>query len=250
MSSPEPPAPTLQELPELRRKTERISKLLWEQLNGHLETLRPLFAPERLFGKYAGGKVDQTGAERALTELQQAYRPFTAKPYDLPAEFDTSWLGLVGHVVALEPWEYDIQLQGKAVAMSTPVKWVLVYRSGYTLPQVKRVLAGAEAVRLDHLRQFVVNALVLQLLLQRHSRLIGLFADLGWDLQVEAAPQFKGLPLATATSVLKAFRPPDELILAATAFSGVPAFIELVDLAAARNPRNPLQDKLAQLLRE
>jgi hypothetical protein len=250
MTSPESKAPTLQELPDLRRKTERISKLLWEQLNGHLETLRPLFAPERLFGKHAGGRVEVTGAERALADLQQSYRAFTAKPYDLPATLDTTWLGLVGQVVALEPWEYDVALQGKSIAMSSPIKWVLAFRSNYSLAQVKRVLAGTEAVRLDHLRQFVVNALVVQLLLARNPKLVQLFSDLGWDLRQETTAEFKGLPLMTATSILNSFRPPDDLILAATAFSGVPAFIELIDLEAARHPKNPLQQKLEELLRD
>lgn len=249
MSSPEPKVPTLQELPELRRKTERISKLLFDQLSGHLETLRPLFAPERLFGKLAGGKTEQAGAERALADLQQSYRPFTAKPYDLPATLDANWLPLIGQTLALEPWAYDITLDDKTIAMSTPIKWVLVYRSNYSLAQVKRVLSGAEAVRLEHLRQFVVNALALQLLFNRYPKLQQLIADLGWDLQIAASPEFKGLPLVTATSLLSAYRPPDDLILAATAFSGVPAFIELIDLNAAKNPRNPLQQRLEEVLR-
>src|SRR6266850_2316338 len=74
---------TLPELPELRRKTEAVSQFLRQQIATHLETLRPLFAPERIFGKSAGGKVDVPGAERALTELQQSYRPFSHKPYEL-----------------------------------------------------------------------------------------------------------------------------------------------------------------------
>ena len=46
------------ELPELRRKTESVSRFLRDQIAEHLETLRPLFAPERTLGKYAGGKVE------------------------------------------------------------------------------------------------------------------------------------------------------------------------------------------------
>ena len=74
---------TLAELPELRRKTEAVSKFLQQQIAAHLETLRPLFAPERILGKYAGGKVEVTGTERTLVELKQAYKPFT--PSRLPA---------------------------------------------------------------------------------------------------------------------------------------------------------------------
>jgi hypothetical protein len=93
MSEPTGQALTLQELPELRRKTEAVSDFLKGQLAGHLETLRPILSPERILGKYAGGKVDVTGAERALAELRQSYVPFAGKPYDLPETLDLNWLG-------------------------------------------------------------------------------------------------------------------------------------------------------------
>src|SRR6185295_8741748 len=92
---------TLAELPELRRKTEAVSQYLRQQIAAHLETLRPLLAPERVFGKYAAGKTEVPGADRALTELQQNYRPFTNKPYDLTSAFDTSWLALIGSQLEL-----------------------------------------------------------------------------------------------------------------------------------------------------
>ena len=47
---------TLQELPDMRRKTDAVARFLKEQLTGHVETLRPLLAPEHTFGKAAGSK--------------------------------------------------------------------------------------------------------------------------------------------------------------------------------------------------
>src|SRR5207247_5858089 len=138
---------------------------------------------------------------------------FTEKPYDLPASFDTNWLTLVGTAVTLERWEYEITLQGKPIAMSSPIKWALVYRSNYTLAQVKKVLAGAEPVRLEYLRQFVVNALVLQLALNRNPGLSQLFQDLRYELKNESVPDLKGLPVVSITSCLTSFRPADDLIL-------------------------------------
>ena len=55
---------TLSELPELRRKTEAVSKFLQKQIGTNLETLRPLFAPDRVLGKPAGGRVEVQGSER------------------------------------------------------------------------------------------------------------------------------------------------------------------------------------------
>jgi len=238
---------TVQELPELRRKTEAVSQFLQKQLAAHLETLRPLTSPERVFGKYAGGRVDVPGADRALMELQQQYRPFASKPYDLPRDFDTNWLTLIGNVLELHPWEYLHPVQGKPITMTSPLRWVPNYKTNYSLAQVKKVLAGAETVRPEYLRQFVVNALVLQLLVNRNPGLGQLFADLRYELKSETPADLRGLPVLTLTSCLASFRPADDLIQAATAFSGVPAFIELADLDALKSPRDTLKEKLEEL---
>jgi hypothetical protein len=44
------------------------------------------------------------------------------------------------------------------------------------------------------------------------------------------------------------FRPSDEVILAATRFSGVPAFIELIDVEAARMLPDPLKARIEEIL--
>lgn len=249
MNEPTGPALSLQALPELRRKTEAVSNLLKEQITGYLETLRPLFAPERILGKYAGGKVDVTGAERSLAELRQNYGPFTTKPFDLPEPLDSNWLTLVGTTLELHSWEYSHPVQGKDIRMTSPVRWVLNYKTNYTLAQVKNVLAGKEVARPEYLRQFAVNALVLQIAINRHPGLVQLFRDLRFELKIETPPELKKLPVLTITSSLTSFRPADDLITAATAFSGVPAFIELIDTEAIRQPNDPLQARLDALVK-
>jgi hypothetical protein len=239
----------LAELPELRRKTEAISRYLRDQIAAHLETLRPLFAPERILGKYAGGKFEVTGAERTLSELRQNYQAFTRKPFDLPETLDPNWLTLVGNALELHTWDYIHPIQGKPITMSSPVCWVVNYRANYNLAQVKNVLAGKETVRPEFLRQFVVNALVLQLSLSRNPGLAQLFQDLRYELKTETPSDLKGLPVVTITSCLRSFRPSDDLIQAATAFSGVPAFIELLDTEALQKPKDPLQARLEELLK-
>jgi len=248
MSNENERALTLQELPELRRKTETVSRFLQAQLAAHLETLRPLFAPERILGKYAGGKVDPPGTERALAELQEKYRAFTHKPYDLPETFDANWLTLVGSALELQPWEYSHSVQGRPITMTSPVRWVAHFRGNCTLAQAKSGLAGRDSVRPDFLRQFVVNALVLQLLLNRNPGLVQLFQDLRYELRTEQPADLSGLPVVTITSCLVSFRPADDLIQAATAFSGVPAFIELINLEAAHAPKDALKEQLGKML--
>jgi hypothetical protein len=240
---------SLSDLPGLRLRTETISRYLQEQIVSHLETLRPLFAPERVLGKYAGGKTDVPGMEGAMAELRQKYKPFAAKPYDLPMELDGSWLPLVGSSLDLYPWDYPHSIHGKSITLTSPVRWALNFRNNYNLAQVRNVLAGKESARPEYLRQFCVNALVLQTVLARNPGLPRLFADLRYELRTETPPEFKGLPVVTVTSCLTSFRPPDDLILAATAFSGIPAFIELLDLHAISSPRDALKEKLDELLK-
>ena len=85
MSSPNSPAVTLQDLPGLRSKTERVSEALRQQLATHLDTLRPMYAPERIFGKFAGGKVDVHTAERALADVKEKFSAFSGSPFNLPS---------------------------------------------------------------------------------------------------------------------------------------------------------------------
>jgi hypothetical protein len=246
----EPTKPLLmQELPELRRKTEAVSHFLRQQIATHLETLRPLLAPERVFGKYAAGKAEVNGAELALADLQKNFKSFTNKPYDLTSAFDAGWLALVGSALELHPWEYTHPIQGKDITMTSPLRWVVSFRGNYAPPQVKNVLAGKETARPEYLRQFVVNALVLQLVLARNPGLIQLFADLRYELKTETPAELRGLPVVAITSHLASFRPADDLILAATSFSGVPAFIELINLEALQAPQDALKEKLEELTR-
>jgi len=244
---------TLQQLPELRRKTEAVAKLLHEQLTRHLETLRPLFSPERVLGKYAGGKGSDGAIERTFSELQQSYRDFTKKPFDLPQTLDQHWLTLVGSRLVLYPWEYlheaKTDRESKPITMTAPLQWVLAYASNYTLSQMREALAGKEAQRSENVRQFVVNALVLQQVISKNPGIVALMADLRYELKTATAPDFKNLPLVTIRSVVPSFCPADDLILAAAAFSGFAAFIELIDLDGIQTVKDPVAARIDEILK-
>jgi hypothetical protein len=243
---------TFQELIELRRKTEVVSKFLGDQLAAHLETLRPVLSPERILSKYLGVRGDHALSERMFAQLQQSYRPFSSRPFDVPTEFDPQWLTLVGNRLTLYPWEYTHEAktdrETKAITMASPVRWVVSFTSSYTLSQVRLGLAGKGERRAEHIRQFVVNALVTQLTISHVAGLPALFSDLRYQLQTDSAPDLPKLPLTTITFGLPSFRPADDLILSATTFSGIPAFIELIDVDAAARVHDPLKARLQELV--
>lgn len=241
----------LQELSDLRRKTEGISRYLLDQLKSYLDTLKPVFAPERLFGKPVGGKGDATGTDRMLVLLKEKYKELSGLPFDLPAEFDPQWLAMVGGHVQLHPWEYrheaKVERETKAVTLTSPVCWVLNFATDVTLSQLRRAVLDKDPRRHDLARQFAVNALVMEFLIAKTPGLVRLFADLRYDVKTQALPDLPKLPLTTVTSCLPSFRPPDDLILAATAFSGIPAFIELVDITRLQEVRDPFRARLEEV---
>jgi hypothetical protein len=249
----EPKQVTLQELPELRRKTEAVAKLLQEQLTRHVDTLRPLFGAERVLGKYAGGKADDGATERAYADLQQGYREFTRKPFDLPQTFEAHWLTLVGNRLALYPWEYvreaKTDREAKTITMTAPLQWVLSYASNYTLSQMRQAIAGKETPRPEYVRQFVINALVLQQIISKNSGIAALLGDLRYDVKIVTSPDLKTIPLVTVRSVIPSFCPADDLLLAATAFSGIAAFIELIDVDGIRQAKDPLSARIDEVLK-
>jgi hypothetical protein len=85
-------------------------------------------------------------------------------------------------------------------------------------------------------------------LLARYGGLSQILGDLRYQVYPETVPGLGELPLMTITSCLPSFRPPNHLILMATRFSRVPAFIELIDVEALPNLTDPLKTRIAEIL--
>jgi hypothetical protein len=243
---------TFEQLAELRDKTEAISQFLQKQLKTHLETLRPLLAPRRLLGKYAGVKEDVVGADRAFAQLQEQYKAVCSKPFALPPELDDGPLANIDNRLELYPWEYIHQAKSeretKPVTITSPVHWILTYNSEYTPSQLVQTMTGKEQRRSDAVRQFVANALVMQAVLTKFPGITQLLTDLRYEVRTEKSASLGELPLVTMRSCLTSFRPADGLILAATRLSGVPAFIELIDIDAVHRLSDPLRLRIEEIL--
>jgi hypothetical protein len=254
MSKGETTKVSLDELPELRRKTEAVSNFLHGQLAKHLETLRPLVAPERVLGKYAGASSETVWGDRALglAEVERKYNQL-GKLFRLTQEFDSTWLTAIGNAIELHPWEYTHEIassQGaKKVTMTSPVRWIAVYASDTPVAELKRMLAGKEQHRPKVIPHFIVSTIVLQMVAAKNPGLLRLLSDLRFHWQIEPVPELHNLPIPTLSFSLPSFRPSDDLILEATAFSGIPAFIELIDIEAVRNIADPIKTKIEELIR-
>jgi hypothetical protein len=243
---------TFEQLADLRDKTEAISQFLQKQLKAHLETLRPLLAPRRLLGKYTGVKEDVAGADRAFAQLREQYSSVCSKPFALPPDLDDGPIANIDNRLELYPWEYTHQAKSeretKPVTITSPVRWILTYSSEYTASQLLQTMAGKEQRRSDSIRQFVVNALVMQAVLAKFPGITQLLTDLRYEIRTEKSAGLGELPLVIMHSCLTSFRPADSLILAATRLSGVPAFIELIDIDAVHHLPDPLRLRIEALI--
>jgi hypothetical protein len=242
---------TIDQVARLRGKTEAVSELLSGQLAAHLETLRPILTPRRVLGKHVRTPIreDIPGADRAYNTLREKYAAACGRPFGLPKELEEDPLTIEARL-EIYPWEYTHTLSGedKAITMTSPVRWVVSYRSGYSLNDLREALATRKNLRTDDARQFVINALVFQLLLDRYPEIQALLADLRYRIEVDTCDGLGQLPVVTISSALPSFRPTDDLIATATSFSGVPAFIELLRTEAVATLEDPLKTKIEAIL--
>jgi hypothetical protein len=244
------PLLTIEQLSDLRGKTQVVSELLRKQLEGHLGTIRSIFAPSRLLGKHvrSGSREQASEGDRAFDALKERYSQLSGKPFSLPRDIGEDPLSIEGRL-DLQPWAYRHELDdGKAVTMSSPVRWILSYRSGYTPSELQAVLASKETKRNDDARRFVCSAIALDQLLTRRPEIVRLLTALRYDVSIDHADGLGELPIVTLSSCLASFRPADALIRTATQFSGVDTFVELINLDAVKSLRDPLQQRIESIL--
>ena len=125
---------------------------------------------------------------------------------------------------------------------------MLSYESGLALSQVYSMLDNKIERKTDALRQFIVNALVMQLLLRNQPNLVQLLGALRYCIDIKVLPGLGTISFVTITAPLRSFRPADEVLLMATRFSGVPAFVELIQPGAIEHLEDPLRIQLQQAL--
>jgi hypothetical protein len=242
---------TIEELAVLRERTEVIAHLLRERLGAQLEALRPLFAPRRLLGRHVRSNLREEipGADRAFATLRERYAATCGRPFALPKDLEGEPLG-IEPLLDLYPFEYLHRLSDgeRTITMTNPVRWILSYRSGYSVAQLESALENRASLRPSDARQFLIGALTLQLLLETFPEIRDLLADLRYEVALEKHPALGDLSLVTLRAPLPAFRPADELIAKATRLSGVPAFIELIDLEALPELRDPLAARIEAAL--
>ena len=244
---------SFEQLALARKRAQAVSEFLQKNLEGYLDTLRPLLLPERLLGRLAGSRVDAPGLDKGLAELQDSYRRFAGKPFDLPKDLEADWLSEVGARLDLHRWEYTREINtgsGKrSILITSPTRWILTYGPGYSVAQAIQAFPRKQDRRgNDQLRQFVVNNLVMQGLIAHTRGLTTLLGDLRYDVKVQPHAELNGLPVVLVESQIPTFLPSESLIAAATDLSGIAAFMELIDVDAVREMQDPFRQRISELV--
>jgi hypothetical protein len=110
------------------------------------------------------------------------------------------------------------------------------------------MIAGREQGQLALQQQFVLRAILLNMVVQKCPRVAELLRALRFDLESTPCEELHGLPVVTIKFALPSFRPDDSLIMKATNLSGVPAFIELLDVNIVRAMSDPIKAELERLI--
>lgn len=243
---------TFDDLFELREQTAKISEFLHAELTGALQSLWPLMAAKRVFGQHLSPRESVKGADEALGEIQQRFEQVRERPFGLMGEMTTEDLASAAAGMSLTPWQYDYVAtsgdQSTVVLVTSPNKWSFSYKSDYTLPQISKALREKQDLWPGPTRSFIVNALAMDLMFQRNRGLVSILESVGFRVATEKLETTGDLPLVTIESNLSASLPPDELLVKAARFSGVPAFIELIDSSAIADYEDPFTRKLQALL--
>ena len=236
------------EFMQLRQITEKVVGALEKRLKGHLNILRPLFIPRKLFGTYIKSATmeEVPGSDKAFAELQEQYAAICEKPFELPKKLHAPLPSMANQLEGV-PFTYSFYFgdsQEKPTSITAATRWILSYRSECPLNRLKAMVSGAEPHQTDDMRQSLINHLAMVIFLEHYPALTQLLQDLRYEVGIRELPDFGGLPVVTLKAPLETFLPPDDFIVQVTRLSGIPAFQELIDLDALDNIPDPLRESL------
>jgi len=240
-----------QEFLQLRQATEKIAAVLDKRLKAHLDVLRPLFIPRKLFGTYvkSSNMEEAPGSEKAFAELQERYAP-CAQLFDLPKKLQAPLLPISSQLegTALQYTLSIVSGQEKGTSITCSTKWVLSYQGECPLARLQAMLSGKETRQADDMRQALITHLAVVVYLKYFPALTQLLQDLRYEVEIRELPDLGGLPVAVLSAPVSTFLPPDEFIHQITQLSGIPAFQEIVDMEAVENIPDPLKESLKKSL--
>jgi hypothetical protein len=241
----------LEQMGHLRNVSQKIVQFLNTRLSAYLTTITPLFAPRKILGEFMESAYQERvpGADKNFAEIEKRYKAIARETFAMPSKLGTP-LANIKNQLEVYPWEYLHQLDGdssQTVRISSPVKWVMAYASGYTLSDLLEQRVQGEKHDIGDVKQLMLNSLTLWKLVEQSPEIAQLLGDLRFSVTIETATVSGELPYVVLTSDVPAFRPQDDLIRTVTQLSGKQVFEELIDVDAIADMFDPFKDKLQAL---
>jgi hypothetical protein len=245
---------TIQRMLDLRKLTRAIADLLRGQLRDYLVSLAPLYHPRTVLGEYVQGSSKELvkGASSTLKELQTLYDSITpSNPFNLSKEVKAP-LALYSGTLEFTAIDYKHQAAAdqtsKTVGITLPFKWIVSYPG--CPPAKLREMCADRNRSADELQHAVLHYLALHLVMTKQTGVTKILEALHFPVSTnERLPGFGNLPITIISSSVSTIRPPDHVIIESTEISGVNAFEEVVNLDDIIELRDPLSERLIELVK-
>lgn len=241
----------LEQMGHLRDASQQIMQFLNTRVSNYLATITPLFAPRKILGEFMESAYRERvpGADKNFAEIEKHYKGIARETFGMPSKLGTP-LANIKNQLEVYHWEYLHQLDGdssQTVRISSPVKWVMAYASGYTLSDLLEQRVQGEKPESGDVKQLMLNSLTMWRLIEQSPGIVQMLKDLRFSVSIESTPASGELPYVVLTSDVPAFRPQDDLIRTVTQLSGKQVFEELIDVDAIADMPDPFTEKLQEL---
>lgn len=238
----------------LRKITRAIAELLSQDLKSHLATLAPLLQPRNVFGQHLRGGEKQSvkGDAEAFDELRSLYLALARQNrWSLPKELNTP-VDVLHTPLDLTPADYEHtatnEPTSKKILVSSPLRWVLAF-SGFGLKRLRELAGGYRTSTGNEVQQCVLQMLVLHVTLAKRPGITRLLEALRFPVSTIRIEEFGDLPVTCVSGPISTLRPTDDVIIQSTELSGADVFEEVVQLEDLAHLRDPLYDRLVQIVR-
>lgn len=254
---------TTKRLLVLRKLTRAVADMLREQAKQHVQTLAPLMRPRLALGEPSdlGSREAFQSVDKNFRELQALFEPLAGSdPFNLRKDLKPP-LEIVSWEVELSPLEYRHEAttdEGtKVINIISPLKWVMSFAGmsagkmslvSYNPRRFKELLADRSR-NTEELKQFMLHYLAMNLAITRSPGLAKIFETLHFPLRTETVAELGELPVPCITSSISTLVPPDDVLVEHTEIAGTDSFEEVVSIDDINNLRDPLREKLLELVK-
>ncbi|NQZ06109.1 MAG: hypothetical protein HRT35_03020 [Algicola sp.] len=243
---------TLEELPQLRGITSKISASLSQELQGYVKSLTPLFSPRKVLGEFmtSANKDKVVGAEKNYSLIADNYKSIMQKAFGHASKLPSS-VPPISHQLVLTPWESLQAFGDTKLTLVSPTRWVLGYDVNYNHKLLlQRSMTGKkDAPSVEEVGSYVVAQLVLARLINTNPGLKRLFDGLNFTVSIETMPEHTDdMPFVVLSAPCESFRPEGDMVKMVSLMSGSTSFEEMVSQESVAQMPNHFQNRILSQL--